>query len=73
MANAFITSFKEWLHNYCHFKDQVQVKGFDGKSEVAVESGSITLTDYHDNRQTLNDVVYVSGCTEQMLSLMKLR
>ena len=72
MANAFITPFKERLNNYHHFKDQVQVKGFDSKPEVAVGSGSITLIDYCGNKQTLNDVAYVSGCTEQILSLMKL-
>ena len=72
VANAFITPFKERLHNYRHFKNQVQVKDFDGKPEVAVGSGSITLTDYRGNRQTLNNVVYVPGCTEQILSLMKL-
>ena len=49
-ANAFITPFKKWLHNYRHFKDKVQVKGFDSKPEVAVGSGSITLTDYRGNR-----------------------
>src|SRR5271155_5151152 len=72
-ANTFITQFKERLHNYCHFKEEVQVKGFDGKPEVAVGSGSITLTDKRGNRQTLNDVVYVPKCTEQTLLLMKLR
>ena len=41
------------------FKEEVQVKGFDGKPEMAVGSGSITLTDHRGNRQTLNDVVYV--------------
>jgi hypothetical protein len=30
-ANAFITPFKEHLHNYRQFKEEVQVKGFDGK------------------------------------------
>src|SRR5271156_2073590 len=72
-ANAFITPFKERLHNYRHFKEEVQVKGFDGKPEVAVGSGSITLTDHRSNRQTLNDVIYVPECSEQILSLMKLR
>ena len=37
---------------------------------MAVGSGSITLTDNHGNRQTLN---YVPECSEQILSLMKLR
>src|SRR5271170_1110345 len=45
----------------------------DGKPEVAVGSGSIILTDNWGNRQTLNNVVYISECTEQILSLMKLR
>ena len=72
-ANAFITPFKERLHNYRQFKEEVQVKGFDGNPEMAVGSGSITLTDHRGNRLTLNDVVYVPGCTEQILSLMKLR
>src|SRR5271155_3300437 len=49
-ANAFITPFKERLHNYRHYKEEVQVKGFDGKPEVAVGSGSITLTDHRGNR-----------------------
>ena len=73
MINTFITPFKERLHNYHHFKEEVQVKGFDGKPEVAVGTGSITLTDNSGNRQTLTDVVYVPECTEQILSLMKLR
>jgi len=72
-ANAFITPFKERLHHYRRFKTEVQVKGFDGKPEMAVGSGSITLTDHRGNRQTLNDVVYVPECSEQILSLMKLR
>src|SRR5271170_4483306 len=72
-ANTFITLFKERLHNYRHFKEEVQVKGFDSKPEMAVGSGSITLMDYCGNRQTLNDVIYVPECTEQILSLMKLR
>jgi hypothetical protein len=72
-ANAFITPFKERLHNYHQFKEEVQVNGFGGKPEVAVGSGSITLIDSYGNRQTLNDVVYVPECTEQILSLMKLR
>jgi len=72
-ANAFITSFKARLHNYRHFKEEVQVKGFDRKPEVAIGSGSVTLVDHYGNRQTLHDVVYVPHCTEQILSLMKLR
>jgi len=72
-ANAFITPFKAWLHNYRYFKEEVQVKGFDGKPELAVGSGSVTLMDHYGNRQTLHDVVYVSHCTEQILSLMKPR
>ena len=72
-ANAFITPFKEKLHNYRHFKEEVQVKGFDGKPEVAVGPGSITLTYHRGNRQTLNDVIYIPECSEQILSLMKLR
>jgi hypothetical protein len=40
---------------------------------MAIGTGSITLTDHRRNRQTLNDVVYVPECTEQILSLMKLR
>jgi hypothetical protein len=72
-ANTFIMPLKERLHNYRHFEQEVQVKGFDGKPEMAVGSGSITLTDHRGNRQTLNDVVYVPECSEQILSLMKLR
>jgi len=73
VANAFIMPFKVQLHNYCHFKEEVQVKEFDGKPEVAVGSGSITLIDHYGNRQTIHDVVYVSHCTEQIMSLMKLQ
>src|SRR5271170_8137406 len=72
-ANAFITPFKERVHNYRHFKEDVQVKGFDAKPEMAVGSGSITSTDNCGNRLTLNGVVYVPQCTEQILSLMKLQ
>jgi len=32
--------------------------------------GSITLTDYRGNKQTLNEVVYVPDCSEQILSLV---
>src|SRR5579859_6095309 len=71
-ANAFITPFKERLHSCHQFKEKVQVNGFGGKPEVAVGSGSITLMDSYGNRQTLNDVVYIPECTEQILSLMKL-
>ena len=63
----------ERLHSYRQFKEKVQVNGFGGKPEVAVGSGSITLMDSYGNRQTLNDVVYVPECTEQILSLIKLR
>ena len=38
-----------------------------------VGSGSITLIDKDGNRQTLNNIVYVPECSEQILSLMKLR
>jgi hypothetical protein len=72
-ANAFITQLKANLHNYRHFSEEVQVKQFDGKPEMDVGSESITLTDNRGNRQTLNDVVYVPECSEQILSLMQFR
>jgi len=34
-ANAYITPFKNTLHDYREFLDQVQVKGFAGKAELA--------------------------------------
>src|SRR5271170_1104551 len=72
-ADAFITPFKERLRNYRSFQDEVEVKGFAGKKEMAIGYGSLTLTDDQGNRQTLNDVVYVPDAEDQILSMMKLR
>src|SRR5436305_6824472 len=75
-ANAYITPFKERLHNYREFlnsNEKVAVKGFAGKAEIARGTGSITLTDKAGNRFTLKDVVYVPESPDQILSLMKLR
>ena len=73
-ANAYITPFKERLHNYHEFeKGKVRVKGFAGKPEYARGMGSILLTDPSGNKVTLNDVVYVPESPDQILSLMKLR
>src|SRR5271154_5971767 len=72
-ADAFITPFKERLRNYRSFKEEVEVKGFGGKPEMAIGIGTITLTDHQGNRQTLNDVVYVPDSEDQILSMMKLR
>ena len=72
-ANAYITPFKEKLHNYHEFTNQVRVKGFAGKTELARGTGSITLTDRSGKRITLKDVVYVPESPDQILSLMKLR
>ena len=74
VANAYITSFKEHLHNYHEYSNQdVQVKGFAGKAEIVRGKGTITLTDNAGNRLTLKDVVYVPESPDQILSLMKLR
>jgi transposase InsO family protein len=72
-ADAFITPFKERLRNYRSFEEEVEVKGFAGKLEMAIGFGSLTLTDHQGNRQTLNDVVYVPDAEDQILSMMKLR
>jgi hypothetical protein len=72
-ANAYITPFKEMLHNYQEFTNQVRVKGFAGKTELARGTGSITLTDRSGKQITLKEVVYVPESPDQILSLMKLR
>jgi len=72
-ANAYITPFKEKLHDYREFTDRVEVKGFAGKIQTAKGSGSITLIDAIGKRITLKDVVYVPESPDQILSLMKLR
>jgi len=72
-ANAHITPYKAKLHNYHEFTNQVRVKGFAGKTELARGTGSITLTDHSGKRITLKDVVYVPESPDQILSLMKLR
>jgi reverse transcriptase-like protein/integrase-like protein/Pol polyprotein/LTR polyprotein gag-polypeptide-like protein len=72
-ANAFITPFKNRLQNYRDFNEGVQVAGFNGKPEIAKGFGSITLTDRNNSTITLNDVVYVPECPDQIISLMKLR
>ena len=73
-ANAYITPFKNRLHNYRDFANQrIQVKGFASKTELARGTGSITLMDSTGKRVTLNDVVYVPESPDQILSLIKLR
>src|SRR5436190_14964907 len=73
-ANAYITPFKERLHNYREYPNQgVRVKGFAGKTETARGKGTMTLTDNAGNRLTLKDVVYVPESPDQILSLIKLR
>ena len=72
-ANAYITPFREKLHNYREFTNQVRVKGFAGKTKLARGTGSITLTDRSGKQITLKDVVYVPESPDQILSLMKLR
>ena len=61
------------LHNYQEFTNQVRVKGFTGKTELAWGTESITLTDRSGKQITLKDVVYVPESPDQILSLMKLR
>jgi hypothetical protein len=72
-GNAYITPFKDTLHNYHEFTDQIRVKGFAGKSELARGTGSVILTDKSGKRFNLKDVVYVPERPDQILSLMKLR
>ena len=72
-ANCFITPFKDTLRNYVDFKEPVIVKGFKGRTEIATGKGSVTLFDATGNRLTLDDIVYVDGSPDQILSLMKLR
>ena len=50
-ANAYITSFKNTLHNYVEFPQVKTVKGFGGKQENAYGQGSIILTDSRGNEQ----------------------
>ena len=72
-ANAYITPFKEMLYNYREFTNQVRVKGFAGKTDLARGTGTIMLTDHTGKGITLKDVVYVPESPDQILSLMKLR
>jgi len=43
-ADAFITPFKERLRNYRSFKEEVEVKGFGGKPEMAIGIGTSTMS-----------------------------
>jgi len=72
-ANAFITSFKNSLHNYVDFAETKNVKGFGGKKEKAYGQGSIILTDSNGYSKILQDVVYIPDSPDQILSLMKFR
>ena len=72
-ANAHITSFKNRLHDYIEYPQKIEVKGFDGKTEIAHGYGSLTLTDVADHKLILNNVVYVPDSPDQILSLMKFR
>ena len=72
-ANAYITSFKNILHNYFDFAETKNVKGFGGKKEKAYGQGSIILSDSEGHEETLEEVVYVPESPDQILSLMKFR
>ena len=72
-ANAYITPYKNALHNYIEYTDTKNVKGFCGKREKAYGQGSIMLTDSNGYETILEDVVYVPGSSDQILSLMKFR
>ena len=72
-ANAYIMPFRNKLNNYHEFTNQVRVKGFAGKTELARGTGFLTLTDRTGKRITLKDVVYVPESPDQILSLIKLR
>ena len=67
-ANAYITSFKNTLHNYVEFEQAKSVKGFGGKQENAYGQGSIILTGSRGNEEVIEDVVYVPESPEQILS-----
>ena len=70
-ANAYITSFKNTLHNYVEFPQAKSVKGFGRKQENAYRQGSVILTDFRGNENVVEDVVYVPESPDQILSLMK--
>ena len=72
-ANAYITSFKNTMHNYVEFPQIKTVKGFGGKQENAYGQGSIILTDPRGNENIFEDIVYVPESPDQILSLMKFR
>src|SRR5437762_8511977 len=65
-ANAYITSFKNSLHNYVDFTEMKNVKGFGGKKEKAYGQGYIILTDSNGYEETLEDVVYVPNSPDQI-------
>src|SRR5271155_2315978 len=71
-ANAYITPFKSDLRLFVEQKIG-EVKGFGGKLETAHGKGSITLTDSVGRRITLDDVYYVPGSQDRILSMMKFR
>ena len=71
-ANAYITPYKSDLRFFV--EDNIgQVKGFGGKLETALGKGPVTLSDSAGNRITLNDVYYVPGSQDRIISLMKFR
>ena len=68
-ANAYITSYKTDLR---FFVEKVigEVKGFSGKTQMALGIGSITST---RNRITLKAVCYVTGNDDKIISMMKFK
>ena len=72
-ANAYVTSFKNTLHNYVEFPQLKTVKGFGGKQENAYGQGSIILTDSTEYKNMLEDVAYIPNSPDQILSLIKFR
>jgi hypothetical protein len=50
-----------------------EVKGFDGKAQMALGIGSVALMDATGNRIILHDVCYVPGIENRILSMMKFR
>ena len=71
-ANAYITPYKSDLR---FFVERLigEVKGFGGKTQMALGTDSVTLTDATGSRITLKDVCYVPGSEDRILSLMKFR
>ena len=71
-ANAYITPYKSDLRFFIE-KTIGEVKGFGGKKQMALGIGSVTLTDAIGNRLILNNVCYVPGSEDRIISMMKFR